>query len=299
MELRRIEYFCKTCEYLKISAAARELFISEQALSRQILQFERECGFILFTRSPKGLKLTQAGQMVYERASGLLNSLGDFQAFLRETEEGQSKPTIRFGVYSGFLIGVDKPSLVERLLKFSDECPECMLSVYEEPNEVIHRRVLDRSLDLGVFVGEIPSGCMGTTVSNVSLCAAVSIENPLSRKSHLLWSDLDGQRLIHLPGKWSMRSDIEKICEHHGAKPLNGNAVVAAMTALQYVYANAGIAFLDERYRAVIDCDKAQLVPLPKDVGFTHPSISVIWRQDFEPALIHKKLVGSLKEHFK
>ena len=48
MEIRQLEYFLKAGEHKNLSAAARELFITEQALSKSIVALEKEFGFSLF-----------------------------------------------------------------------------------------------------------------------------------------------------------------------------------------------------------------------------------------------------------
>lgn len=57
----KIMYFLKVAETLNFSRAAKELFISPQALNKQILQLEQELGEMLFTRSTRKVTLTPFG----------------------------------------------------------------------------------------------------------------------------------------------------------------------------------------------------------------------------------------------
>nr|WP_198984913.1 LysR family transcriptional regulator [Herbaspirillum sp. ASV7] len=62
MELRHLRYFMAVAEYESVRLASEHLHITQPAVSRQIQDLEDELGFLLFERSPRGLKLTLAGQ---------------------------------------------------------------------------------------------------------------------------------------------------------------------------------------------------------------------------------------------
>ena len=54
--------FLKVVETGSISKAANELFISQPALSQQLKKLEKEFNAKLFTRSNKGIELTNEGR---------------------------------------------------------------------------------------------------------------------------------------------------------------------------------------------------------------------------------------------
>ena len=61
--LYHIFYTVAKCK--NISGAARELFISQPAISKAIARLEQNLGATLFLRSSRGVKLTEAGQIPY------------------------------------------------------------------------------------------------------------------------------------------------------------------------------------------------------------------------------------------
>jgi DNA-binding transcriptional LysR family regulator len=67
-ELKHLRYFVAVAEELNFSAAARRLFVSQQALSRVIQQLERELDVRLFERTTRSVRLTRAGQALYDSA---------------------------------------------------------------------------------------------------------------------------------------------------------------------------------------------------------------------------------------
>ena len=73
LELYRV--FREVAETGNISAAAQNLYISQSAVSQSVKQLEGALQTRLFIRSPRGVTLTDDGQMLFDhvrRAMGLL-----------------------------------------------------------------------------------------------------------------------------------------------------------------------------------------------------------------------------------
>ena len=62
MDLRQLRYFVASAEEGNMGRAARRLFVVQSALSRQVKALEREVGAPLFHRTPRGVRLTEAGE---------------------------------------------------------------------------------------------------------------------------------------------------------------------------------------------------------------------------------------------
>lgn len=73
MHFRRLHHFIEVAEISNLSKAAKRLNIVQPALSQSIRRLESELGVTLFTRSRKGMELTEAGQKFLSSAYGLLN----------------------------------------------------------------------------------------------------------------------------------------------------------------------------------------------------------------------------------
>jgi DNA-binding transcriptional LysR family regulator len=72
MELRHLRYFVIVAEERNFTRAAERLWIAQPGLSTQIRRFESELGVQLFERHTRGVNLTEAGEMLLERARAAL-----------------------------------------------------------------------------------------------------------------------------------------------------------------------------------------------------------------------------------
>src|SRR5437016_14680553 len=77
MELRHLRYFVAVAEAENVSRAALKLHVSQPGLSRQIRDLEEELGFLLFERSAKSVRLTEAGRVFLTEARAVLQRVED------------------------------------------------------------------------------------------------------------------------------------------------------------------------------------------------------------------------------
>ena len=64
MEIRQLRSFLAVADTLNFSRAAQSLFLSQSALSRQIMDLEKEIGLPLFERNTRRVELTEAGRLL-------------------------------------------------------------------------------------------------------------------------------------------------------------------------------------------------------------------------------------------
>ena len=90
MNIRQLEYFIVMAETQQITEAAQQLYIAQPPLSRSLQRLENELGVVLFTRTKKGIELTDTGKVLYEKGRLLLKNYKDMLNVIKETEEGVS-----------------------------------------------------------------------------------------------------------------------------------------------------------------------------------------------------------------
>lgn len=74
MDFKALEYICAISEAQTISQAAKNLFISQPALSQYLSKVEQELGTPLFVRTGSTMTLTSAGAIVVREGRALLTA---------------------------------------------------------------------------------------------------------------------------------------------------------------------------------------------------------------------------------
>lgn len=97
MTIVQLEYLLAVVNFGSFSLAAERSFVTQPSLSMQIKNLEEELGVVLLDRSKKPVILTQAGEVVAERARDVVkmfNSVYEDVAVLKGTVSG----VLRLGV---------------------------------------------------------------------------------------------------------------------------------------------------------------------------------------------------------
>ena len=87
IDFRKIEVFIYAAENESLSEAAKQLHLTQPAVSYQIRSLEQELGVTLFTRRTNGLKLTEAGQLMLPWARRLLHDTNDLRKMMTSLQE--------------------------------------------------------------------------------------------------------------------------------------------------------------------------------------------------------------------
>ena len=123
MNFSNINYFLAIVEEGSISAAARKLYISQQALSEQLRKMEEEVGAPLLKRG-KNSELTVAGQCLYRDGRELLRLYTNMMEDIQDvTTKRRRKITLGIPTFW------TPPRLFELLLLFREKYPEYEVAV--------------------------------------------------------------------------------------------------------------------------------------------------------------------------
>ena len=104
------------------TAAARELSLTQSALSRQIQSIEREVGVALFERDGPRVRLTVAGERL---AAALRPALASVDATVEQLRQSSQRPRVRITTFASFA----SLWLMPRLPMFQAEYPEVDIAV--------------------------------------------------------------------------------------------------------------------------------------------------------------------------
>src|SRR5918992_4692036 len=114
MEIRQLKAFLAIADARTFTAAAQRIHYTQAALSMQIKQLEREVGVPLFTRMPRRVVLTEAGERLLARAQHILR---EHDAALAELAElaGAERGRLRLGSASAMVSADPLPAILKEL----------------------------------------------------------------------------------------------------------------------------------------------------------------------------------------
>ncbi len=143
MDLQQIKYILAVAEEGNITKAAQRMFISQPAMSQQVLKLERELGTPLFKRSGRTLEITEAGRIYINTAIAILSIE---KSFLKEEEQyAHNTKTLRIAV------GIEVPdSTADKLLfqiskKQKIECADVFYSGDKDFYDMQHLLLEDKA----------------------------------------------------------------------------------------------------------------------------------------------------------
>jgi LysR family nitrogen assimilation transcriptional regulator len=143
MEARQIEYFLRIVELGSINRAAAELRMSQPSLSRWLALLEHEVGASLLVRTPQGIRMTDAGQLLVDRAGPILRQLHALR------DEIGKKASAQFNIAMPFSLQqlVTAP-FAEHIIR---KTPHIALRIYEGINNSIRVWLEEGAVDAAVM----------------------------------------------------------------------------------------------------------------------------------------------------
>ena len=145
MDIKGLNYFIAAAERLNFTAAARECYITQTAMSLHISKMEDELGFSLFTRNNRVVELTQAGRDFLKQAKILVQSY-DYAVRHSQSVASGKKGTINFmvpGCIEGFIF-------MDRFKLFISLYPDVELNIQVSPPDRLIGSLKSGKTDVGV-----------------------------------------------------------------------------------------------------------------------------------------------------
>ena len=209
MTFTQLEYVIAVDSFRHFAKAAKSCFVTQPTLSMQIQKLEEELGIIIFDRSKQPVLPTEQGADLIEQAKRIMAERDLMQEIIHSNKNSVNG-SLRIGII---------PTLAPYLLplfvhSFVSKYPEVKLQVSEMTTSVILQRLKEGSIDAGILV--TPLNDPSIREENLfyeELVAYVSKNNAAYKKSYVLPTDIDPNKLWLLEEGHCFRSQIANLCE--------------------------------------------------------------------------------------
>lgn len=246
MELRHLRAFSAAAVHQSFTRAARDLGVTQAAVSQQVAALEKEFGAELFERVGRGVRLTDSGRRLHDHAFRILELVDEATREMGSTEQ---PVTGNLRIASSTV-----PSewlLPELLLEFRASRPYVRESLLISDSRTAALAVESGDADVG-FVGELPqsSALQAEPIVKDELVLVVGTNHPLANKGTTTLKQLRSESLIvREPGSGSRRC-VERALEEQQQTPadftiameVNSNDAIRAA-----VRRGVGVSFLSHR----------------------------------------------------
>lgn len=216
MEIRQLKAFLAIAEARTFTAAAQRIHYTQAALSMQIKQLEKEVGVPLFTRMPRRVVLTEAGEHLHERAQRILR---EHDAALAELAElaGAKHGRLRVGSASGMVSADSLPPILKRLRKTHQNAE---VSVSSGTSEELVKKILAGEIDAAFISLPVQAKNVETELlSRDQLVAIASPRHAMAGQKVVSAFALAGEKLILGERGGNTRRLIDEFFAEAGLKP--------------------------------------------------------------------------------
>lgn len=276
MRLEQISYFLQVAETQSMTGAAKELYISQPALSKQIALLEREVGVPLFERKARGVVLTSAGRQFEKDLKNILKELENAKKNAALAGKAR-KQLLNVGCFDGVYTDDFLPQLFEY---FQRNAPELKLILhrmsFSEGTKALKGNKIDLWLTLQLGWEGAGNFCEMQLIRRKAALIFPS-ESRWGRQEQLSFDDFQGGTFVTAGrerGQGVYYSSLRKIQEL-GIVPGEVEEADNIFTALSYVKLRNGFMVLSEQVADVFG-GLGKLV-LPERLG---DDVLAVWNRD-------------------
>jgi len=220
VELRQLQYLSTIARTGGFRRAADELDVSQATLSEQIKILEHELGVRLFNRGPRTLTLTEAGQVLLERADRVLEEIKiahDEMLEFAHLERGQ--------LIIGTMTGNGPYWLPSFLAAFMRRFPHLDVTLVERVSGILLKMLDAREIHVGVLLVPtddpiVPPNVSIRKIYTRELVAVVSHQHRLAKRSSVTLEEIAAERLILTSPDEAPRVVVDRAFRAHGVEPV-------------------------------------------------------------------------------
>jgi DNA-binding transcriptional LysR family regulator len=272
--LKPLRAFCQTVRLGSVSRASEALYVSQPAITQQLQALERELGVGLFERSGRRLTPTREGQLLYELAQPLVESLDGLDGSFREKVRGLDAGELNIAANSSTILYL-LPKIVEH---FRAQHPDVRLTLHNAASADGTDLLRSDAVDLAVgSMLDVPADLSYAPVYRFEPLLIAPPEHPLIKQRTLKLEDLSPYGLI-LPPKRLVTYRLVDLVFQQNRVPYTVALEVGGWDVIkQYVAMGMGISIITSI--CLTDADRGRLAARSLSAWFPTRSYGVVVRK--------------------
>lgn len=192
MDIKTLKYFLQICKDGSFSKAAKNLYISQQGLSKAISNLEKEINVELFHRNTTGNELTKYGEYLKNKGTTIVYQFDILTEGIKQMVM-EDNDYLKIGLSYGVLNAL--PSII--IEEFNKLYPNIMLSLKEYTDFDCEEAVLNGEIDLGFAIHYFNNNKFDYNfVKSEKLYALVNKKHHLCNKKEIDFKDLKNEKII-------------------------------------------------------------------------------------------------------
>ncbi|MBQ3425430.1 MAG: LysR family transcriptional regulator [Clostridia bacterium] len=178
MRIEWLKSFIAVVDNQCFSRAARQLYLTQSALSKQIAVVEREAGRQLLSRTTRAVEVTEAGRLFYRRSERIIREWEALKKEMRQVPDSQPTPLL-----VGYTTSEQLPYILGGMRRMQAAGTEVeVITRRVHPNDII-RETKAQVLDCAVMHRPTLANARGLSVAVLSrpaMTAIVSLDDPIA-----------------------------------------------------------------------------------------------------------------------
>jgi len=258
MNINHLAIFHAVAEEGSVTRAAERLCISQPAVSKQLRELEKSLGMALFHRLSKGVRLTEAGELLAGYARRLFDLEAEAMHALAELR-GLDRGLLRVGAST--TIGIYL--LPEIFAKFRQQYPGIELQLEIANTREIQQRLVENRLDLGLTEGLVEAFEFQAEVFGRDDIVPIAVpHHPLMRETHLTVERLCREPMVWREAGSGTRAVVERALAQKGEMVRPVMSLGSTEAIKRAVAAGVGVALVS-RLAIGLELETGRLAVLP------------------------------------
>ena len=272
--LKPLRAFCQTVRMGSVSRASEALYVSQPAITLQLQALERELGVGLFERNGRRLTPTREGQLLYELAQPLVESLDGLGASFREKVRGLDAGELNIAANSSTILYL-LPKIVEH---YRSQYPDVRLTLHNAVSADGTDLLRSDTVDFAVgSMLEVPADLSYEPVYRFEPLLIAPPDHPLIRQRTLKLEDLSAYGLILPPRRLVTYRLVDLVFQQHRVPYTVALEVGGWEVIKQYVAMGMGISIISSI--CLTDADRDRLAARSLSAWFPTRSYGVVVRK--------------------